>query len=71
MRGAPGAGTGTLPRRQASEQYLTSGQFFAQALRQLIGRLQWAQGFEGSAVLLPLKLRRCVLIAERQRAGRS
>jgi len=66
---APDAGT--LPRRQASEQYLTSGQFFAQALRQLIGLLQWAQGFEGSAALLPLKLRRSPLIAASQRTGCS
>jgi len=42
---------GTLPRRQASEQYRTSSQFFAQARRQLIGRPQWAQGFARSAAL--------------------
>jgi hypothetical protein len=35
---APAAAT--LPRRQASEQNRTSSQFFAQALRQLIGRPQ-------------------------------
>jgi hypothetical protein len=44
-----------LPHRQASEQYLTSSRFFAQALRQLIGRPQCAQGLVGTAALLPLK----------------
>ena len=68
---APSPGAGTLPRRQASEQYLTSGQFFAQALRQLIGLLRWAQGLEGSAALLPLKMRRCPLIAANRRTGCS
>jgi len=47
----PAPAAGTLPRRQASEQYRTSSQFFAQARRQLIGRPQWAQGFAGSAAL--------------------
>jgi hypothetical protein len=34
-------------RRQTSEQYLTSSQFLAQRLRQVIGRPQVAQGFTG------------------------
>jgi hypothetical protein len=46
---------GTLPRRQASEQYLTSSQFLAQALRQHMGRPQRAQALVGSAALLPWK----------------
>lgn len=41
--------------RQASEQYLTASQFFAQALRQLMGRPQTAQGLLGRWALLPLK----------------
>jgi len=41
--------------RQMSEQYFTSLQFLAQHLRQVIGRPQVAQGFEGSDCLLPLK----------------
>jgi len=42
-----------LLRRQASEQYFTSAQFFAQRRRQLIGRPQAAHGLLGSAALLP------------------
>jgi hypothetical protein len=34
-------------RRQASEQYFTSSQFFAQALRQTISRPQTEQGLLG------------------------
>ncbi len=41
--------------RQASEQYLTCSQFLAQALRQLMGRPQTAQGLLGRWALLPLK----------------
>ena len=41
--------------RQRSEQYLTSSQFFAQALRQLMGRPQTTQGLLGRWALLPLK----------------
>lgn len=48
-------GPGTLPRRQASEQYFTSSQFLAQVLRQLIKRPQFTQGFVGNAALFPLK----------------
>ena len=33
--------------RQASEQYFTDSQFFAQALRQVISRPQTAQGLLG------------------------
>ena len=50
---------GGLARRQASEQYFTSAQFFAQRLRQLIGRPQATQGLLGSAALLPLKPPSC------------
>ena len=42
-------------RRQASLQYLTSAQFFAQCLRQLMARPQATQGLLGSADLLPWK----------------
>jgi hypothetical protein len=42
-------------RRQASEQYFTSSQFLDHFLRQVIGRPQLAQGFEGRWRLLPLK----------------
>jgi hypothetical protein len=42
-------------RRQASEQTFTSSQFFAQALRQLMGRPQTTQGLLGRWALLPLK----------------
>ncbi len=38
-------------RRQASEQYFTSAQFFAQRRRQVIGRPQTAHGLLGSAAL--------------------
>ncbi|MFT6590929.1 MAG: hypothetical protein ACI9I0_000334 [Rhodoferax sp.] len=41
--------------RQASEQYSTDAQFFAQALRQVMVRPQTAHGLLGSACLLPLK----------------
>jgi len=41
--------------RQASEQNFTSSQFFAHFLRQVIGRPQEVQGFEGREHLLPLK----------------
>jgi hypothetical protein len=40
--------------RQASEQYFTSTQFFAQLLRQVISRPQARQTLLGSAALLPL-----------------
>ena len=40
--------------RQASEQYFTSSQFFAQLLRQVISRPQARQGLLGKAALLPL-----------------
>lgn len=55
-------GAGTFPLRQALEQYFTSSQFLAQALRQLMGRPQRAQGLVGSAALLPLKPRFGALI---------
>jgi hypothetical protein len=42
-------------RRQASEQYFTSSQFFAQRCRQLIIRPQTAQVLLGSEALLPRK----------------
>lgn len=38
-----------------SEQYFTSGQFFAHFLRQVSVRPQAAQGFDGRKRLLPLK----------------
>ena len=41
--------------RQASEQYLTSSQFLAQLLRQVISRPQATQILLGSDALLPLK----------------
>jgi hypothetical protein len=44
-----------LLRRQASEQYFTSTQFFAQRRRQLIARPQATQGLLGNAALLPRK----------------
>ncbi len=40
--------------RQASEQYLTSSQFFAQDLRQVISLPQTWQTLEGKKALLPL-----------------
>ena len=40
---------------QASEQYLTSAQFLAQLLRQVMSRPQLKHGLLGSAALLPLK----------------
>lgn len=43
-------------RRHLSLQYFTSSQFFAQALRQVMGRPQAWQGLLGRADLLPLKL---------------
>jgi len=43
-------------RRQASEQYFTSAQFFAHRRRQVMVRPQLTQGLLGSAALLPLKL---------------
>jgi len=42
-------------RRQASEQYLTSAQFFAQRRRQLIASPQTAHGLLGNVDLLPRK----------------
>jgi hypothetical protein len=45
-----------LARRQASEQYFTSAQFFAQLRRQLMGRPQTSQGLLGKAALLPRKV---------------
>ena len=39
---------------QASEQYFTDSQFFAQDFLQLISFLQTAQIFDGRALLLPL-----------------
>jgi hypothetical protein len=42
-------------RLQASLQYFTSAQFFAQCLRQLMARPQAKQGLFGSAALLPRK----------------
>ena len=43
-------------RRQASEQYFTSSQFLAQALRQVMGRWQAQHNLEGNDCLFPLKL---------------
>ena len=54
----PVLGAAPLPgflARQASEQYLTSSQFFAQLLRQVISRPQTMQVLLGSDALLPLK----------------
>jgi len=42
-----------LPRRQASEQYFTWAQFFAQLRRQLIASPQATQGLLGKLALLP------------------
>lgn len=42
--------------RQASEQYFTCSQFFAQFLRHDISRPQQLHSLPGSADLLPLKL---------------
>ena len=54
--------------RHASEQYLTSSQFLAQLLRQVISRPQTMQILLGSAALLPLKplksMRRTPRLAE-------
>jgi hypothetical protein len=44
-----------LLRRQASEQYLTASQCFAQRRRQLIIKPQTAHGLPGKARLLPRK----------------
>jgi hypothetical protein len=44
-----------LAARHASEQYLTSAQFFAQLLRQVICRPQITQILQGRSALLPLK----------------
>lgn len=44
-----------LPVRHASEQYLTSSQFFAQLFRHTISRPQAMQVFLGKRALLPLK----------------
>ena len=41
---------------QRSEQYFTSSQVFAHALRHVISRPQITHHFEGSDALLPLKL---------------
>ena len=41
--------------RQASEQYFTASQFFAQAFRHVISRPQAAQGLLGRKLLLPRK----------------
>ena len=55
-----GFGAAAQPRpdlaraRQASEQYFTSAQFFAQALRQLMGRAHTVHGLLGRWDLLPL-----------------
>jgi hypothetical protein len=43
------------PQRQASEQYFTAAQLFAQRLRQVIVRPHAAQVFAGRLRLLPLK----------------
>lgn len=40
--------------RQASEQYLTVSQFFAQLLRQVISRPQVVHGLLGKNALFPL-----------------
>jgi hypothetical protein len=48
-------GAACLLARQASEQYLTSSQFFAQLLRHVISRPQTMQTLLGSDALLPLK----------------
>lgn len=47
-------GAEDLCLRQASEQYLTSAQFFSQLFRQVISRPQATHGLLGSAALLPL-----------------
>jgi hypothetical protein len=44
-----------LCARQASEQYKTLSQFLAHAFRQVMVRLQTAQGLLGRYCLLPLK----------------
>ena len=46
--------------RHAFEQYLTSSQFLAQLLRQVMSRPQATQGLLGSDALLPLKPMRCL-----------
>ena len=48
---APPLPAGILPERQASEQYFTSSQTFAQALRQTISRPQAAQVLRGKSAL--------------------
>jgi hypothetical protein len=60
-----------LLRRQASEQYFTSAQFFAQRRRQLIARPQTAQGLLGNAALLPRKLALIVTMKTRGRQACS
>ena len=50
-----GVGPVVFSRLQASEQYFTSSQFFAQLLRQVMSRPQATQGLLGSDDLLPLK----------------
>ena len=52
---AHGLGVAFLLLRQAAEQYLTSAQFLAQALRQVMSRPQAWQGLLGRLALLPLK----------------
>ena len=49
-------GAEDLLARQRSEQYFTSSQFFAQALRHAISRPQAMHNLDGSEDLLPLKL---------------
>ena len=53
--------------RQASEQYLTSAQFLAQLLRQVISRPQVTQILLGSDDLLPLNPLRsfCAMLIQR------
>lgn len=51
----PGARDLGLFARQASEQYFTSSQFFAQLFRQVISRPQVTQTLLGKLALLPLK----------------
>jgi len=52
--GVPPVGVVTLvARRQRSEQNLTSLQFLIHALRHVMSRPQWTQGFVGRLDLLP------------------
>jgi len=63
---------GSLLRRQASEQYFTSAQFFHQRRRQVITRPQPTQGLLGNAALFPRKsaLRRITVEPRGGRSGR-